>query len=197
MIEATLIMPLLLLLSLGTAEFGLYLYQWNATSKATQIGARWAVVNPPISAQLDADLKSTGWWLPDTLGKSCRQIACQPAPGVGYDCHSGVPGCNMTPILAQMRRVFPSLRDEDVQVTYEPFPQAGALGFVGRPGGVPVSVTVGIRCREFEFGFLSSWFPGGWVTTADTETGCSDQNGLRIPASATQLSSESFGATTF
>lgn len=195
MIEATLIMPLLLLLSLGTAEFGLYLYQWNATSKAAQIGARWAVVNPPVSAGLKAALADTAWWLPDTLGKSCRVIACQPA-GM-YECYSGKEGCDMAPILAQMRRVFPSLQDEDVRVTYEPFPQTGALGFVGRPGGVPVSVTVGIRCREFEFGFLSSWFPGGWVTTTPTETGCSAQTGLRIPASATQLSSESFGATTF
>src|SRR5215212_9247165 len=137
-VELALVLPIVLITSIGALELGLYVFEANAAAKATQLGARWAVVNPPISTTFQAQLKSTTWWQPGTLGQSCQTVAggCQPSAAV--QCTSGAAGCTMTGILTEMQRAYPQLQAGDIVVRYEPFPTSGALGFVGRPGGIPV-----------------------------------------------------------
>ena len=49
-----------------------------------------------------------------------------------------------------MQLYFPRLEREHVQISYE----STSLGFAGRPGGVPMEVTVSIRCMTNELYFL-------------------------------------------
>jgi Flp pilus assembly protein TadG len=49
-VEFLIILPLLLLLLLGTAEFGRTLYQYNTLTKAVRDGARYLATNAPLGS---------------------------------------------------------------------------------------------------------------------------------------------------
>lgn len=193
-VEFALIFPIVLLLTLGSLELGLYVFQSNAAAKATQFGARWAVVNPPISSKLQADLASTQWWVAGTLGQNCRDVGCQPSPdptGAKYACIEGAAGCDFSGILPVMQRAFPQLTASQIRVAYQPYAQPQALGFVGYPYGVPVDVVVSINCKRAEFAFLSAFL--GWAAPPAPEACPNNPPGFYLPASTTRLSSEALG----
>src|SRR3546814_11895431 len=50
--EFALVLPLLLIFVLGTIDIGLYAWRINQAEKATQMGARWAVVNEPLENEI-------------------------------------------------------------------------------------------------------------------------------------------------
>ena len=52
MVEYSLIVSLLLVLTFGLVEFSLALFQWNSATKAVQAGARLAAVSAPVSSDL-------------------------------------------------------------------------------------------------------------------------------------------------
>src|SRR6202007_475172 len=52
MVEMAIAMTLLLTLTLGFVDFGYAFYQWNAATKAVQIGARIASISDPVSTAL-------------------------------------------------------------------------------------------------------------------------------------------------
>jgi hypothetical protein len=191
MVEFALVLPILLVLIFGALDLAWAAYQWNAASKATQWGARWAVVNDPMSATLRTQLASTAYILPDDLGQWCG--ASNSDCGLMLDetiCTSA--SCDMDTMLAQMRGIFFVLQDENVEVVYTPYTGDQQLGFVGRPGGAPMRVTVRFSCQTFNWFFVAGWFQ--WAMTALPD-GCGDGTGIIIPASYT-LSSEAFGRPT-
>ncbi|WP_074078285.1 TadE/TadG family type IV pilus assembly protein [Microvirga massiliensis] len=202
LVEISVVFPMILLLTFGTVEAGLFLFQSNAASKATQLGARWAVVNSPISTTVAAAMNSTGAWNGGTLGKNCVDLngGC-PQVFTRVTCTSGGSGCTdalMNLMLTEMTRALPDLKAGEVKITYESYPVGRQLGFAGRPGGLPVDVIVEIRCRTYRFPVLSSWFQ--WALPP-IEAGCptTDKDnkpiprGIPIPPSRTRLSSESLG----
>ena len=127
------------------------------------------------------------------LGKSCRDVECEPKEADQAVCTSDT--CDMTGFLERMQQVYPQLKASNVTVTYKPYPQTIALGFVGRPGGVPVEVTVSIRCRTYNPRFLSSWFDWALPTPGEECEAEDRLAGFPIPPSTTRLSSESLGLT--
>jgi len=88
-----------------------------------------------------------------------------------------------TNILGKMQSVFPRLQRRNVQISY----QTNGLGFVGRPNGLPLNVTVRIRCMTHEFYFLGALM--NWAFTVPA--GCTGTpTGPSIPSFATTLTSE-------
>lgn len=81
-------------------------------------------------------------------------------------------------MLNEMRRALPNLKAGEVTITYQPYPAGRQLGFAGRPGGLPVDVIVEIRCRTYEFAFLSSWL--GWAMP-QIANGCPTTDGTGKP----------------
>ena len=53
LVEVTIILSVTLVLVLGTIDFLLLFYQWNAAAKAVQIGARIAAVSDPVASGLN------------------------------------------------------------------------------------------------------------------------------------------------
>jgi len=51
--EFALVLPLLLLLLFGIIDAGRFMWEWNRAEKATQMGARYAVVADPVLNGLD------------------------------------------------------------------------------------------------------------------------------------------------
>ena len=65
-----------------------------------------------------------------------------------------------------MRLVQPRLQPQNVTITYT----STGLGYVGRTGGLPMTVTVSVKCLTFNLFFLDAWY--GWQNQpSDCPTG--------------------------
>lgn len=169
LIEATLILPLLLLLVLGMSEISLYLWNWSLAQKAVQLGVRRAIVADAVAAGpgLDPEASTTYWdGLPP--GLSCAPaggtrspcptftVACDAAQGCscqGGSCGFILAAAKLTPILRAMQAVMPDLQPRNVRVRYA----TNGLGYVGRPVPVPVDVTVSLVDARYETLFLGNF----------------------------------------
>lgn len=197
MIEFTLVFPLLMLMSFGTVDMSLILWDWAQANKAAQRGARVAVVANPIPSGI-----TSPEWVADYIGDSCidpltgadlgtcaaAQTTCTPAAENG-SCTNGYnwDEAAFMAILQQMQTVYPRLDRQNVQFSY----RTNGLGFVGRPGGLPFEVTVEIRCLTNEVYFLVAL--AGWAFV-DLPPECpAGPAGPRVPRYATTLTSEALG----
>lgn len=142
LVEATLIFPMLLILTFGLVEFGNALWQWNSAEKATAMAARYLATRGPLLAGVPDCFVSTSM----TAGTSCSQV-----PGsTGWTATCTVSGgpCNGAVLNAAvdlMQTVAPFVEDENVEVELN----GSALGFVGRGDPVPF-ITVRLEGAQFE-----------------------------------------------
>ena len=191
LVEFTLVLPVLFIVALGTIDFTYMLYEWMLANKAAYSGARYAAVNNPVSP----DLANPTYNAPD-LGKFCFNpttgVTTGLCPTFNYVCTSpnvaaSCPNYDATAfnnVVASMQQVFPRLQAGHVRIRYE----TTGLGFVGRPGGVPMNVTVSLQCLTHQFFFIHRLMQ--WVFSAPA-VGCpAGAAGPPIPAFASTLSSE-------
>jgi Flp pilus assembly protein TadG len=163
MVEMTISIVLLLTLTLGFVDFGHAYYQWNAASKAVQVGARLAAISDPVVDALAASTDTPP--NADAVGKAV------PMGQFSYTClGAGSPACNANfgriyrgdttgtgcPALSANQRpgmchFFPRLQPDNIRVTYV----ASGLGYWTRPGGPVPTVTVSLQNVTFQFFFLS------------------------------------------
>jgi len=165
MVEFTIIAALLLTVTCGMVDFSLALYQWNAASKATELGGRLAAVSNPVSSDLST-LTGLGTGVNPGDAMPYFKHVCS---GSSQSCSSGgtysaaamntiVYGRGNTSCgtvasgqLAAMCDVYRGLTTSNVTITYE---QTG-LGFAGKPGGPTPTVTVEVTGLTFNFVFLN------------------------------------------
>lgn len=166
MVEMTISIVLLLTLTLGFVDFGYALYQWNAASKAVQVGARLASVSSPV---VDGVATATDTLPAEPVGTLAGDAV---APGAfTFSCvGAGSPACNVNfgriyrgdatgdgcPALGANQRpgmchFFPRLQPANIRVTYV----ASGLGYWTRPGGPVPTITVSLEGLTFQFFFLS------------------------------------------
>ncbi|MHB2169175.1 TadE/TadG family type IV pilus assembly protein [Alsobacter sp. R-9] len=202
-VEFTIIFPVLAVVALGTVDFGLFMYTWNAAAKATHAGVRRAVVSPPVASGV---MNLT--WDANNLGANCSNSTGSTGlcPTVDVTCtSSGCTGsicatansCSTTiayssaaldTIRDRMREVLPAIQSANIQVSYV----STGLGFVGRPDGVPMTVTVSLRCLTQSYFFIDRLLQ--W-TLPGAAQGCPAAAGVPIPAFPASLPSESLGST--
>src|SRR5262249_3158691 len=165
MVEFTIIASLLLTVTCGMVDFSLALYQWNAASKATELGGRLAAVSCRVSSDLST---LTG------LGTGVNPGAPMPyfkrvCSGSSQSCSNGgtysasamntivygrgKTGCGTVASgqLAAMCDVYAGLTTSNVTITYE---QTG-LGFAGNTGGATPTVTMPVHSLTFNFVLLT------------------------------------------
>jgi TadE-like protein len=157
-VEFALVLPLLLVLLFGIIDGGRFLWEVNRAEKATQAGARFAVVASPLAGGLtSADYLGVGGLtqgdiIPaSALGKIvCNQSACcagavtctAPFPAVGT--------FNTTVfnnIAARMTALDHAIKPENIIVTYS----GSGLGFAGDPNGPDVSPIVTVKLTGMTF----------------------------------------------
>ena len=200
LVEFTLTFPIMISLALGTVDFAYYWADASFANKAAFIGARIAVISSPVATGI-----TDPSWTVSLLGQPCYDsngdsngncptvnTTCTPTGTSGGSCTGGEAFNNttFTAILNPMSNLFPKLQRQNVKITYA----TNNLGFVGRPNGPPMNITVKIRCMTHQFFFINVLMQ--WVFTAPT----ADQDGVTCPsgapagptisASATSLSSE-------
>jgi Flp pilus assembly protein TadG len=175
LVEVTVVMTIMFVFILGSIEFLFAMFQWNAATKAVQIGARIAAVSNPVAAGLNnLGLAVVSASLPpgsampnfiitcDGATESCTCNTVGACPGVGgYDAAAmntivygrGSSSCSDATSFYDtgMCDIFSRISPANVVIVYT---QTG-LGYAGRPGGPAPTITVSIQNLPFQFFFLS------------------------------------------
>lgn len=170
--EFALVLPLAMLLFIGLLDSGRYAYSFNQGEKATQIGARWAVVTNPIAPQLGTasylgETVSTG-----TLSQGDRIPADALDPVIctvsACACAGKCPEGIATPdaaafnlLVSRMQQIWPEIESNNVEVQYK----GSGLGYAGNPDGMDISPFVTVRLINMNF--TSFLLFGGTVNFSD------------------------------
>jgi hypothetical protein len=176
----------------GVIEFTLAYYQWNAGTKAVQLGARLAAVSSPVSDELAV----ASWDLADYAPGEIVDvddgftIVCTGAEG--GSCSSGDYNADAMNTLVfgrgnsscaeatapnfGMCHLFSRVKPEHVKVTYT----YTGMGYAGRPGGPVPTIRVELVDIPMQFIFFDALF------------GLNDYN---IPGLASTMSGEDLSLT--
>ena len=155
LVETTVVIPMFLVLVLGTIDVTYMFYDWVSANKAAYMGARVAVTSNPVDPDV-TNLTYTSTQL-QNIGQSCLNFSCPSASTVctgsasGGSCTSGTfQNTAFTRIFNEMQRMFPRLQRQNVTISY----QTNGTGVVGQtwdgsdPGNptftLPMNVTVSI-----------------------------------------------------
>ena len=181
--EFALVLPLLLLFLLGTIDAGRFAWEFNRAEKATQTGARWAVVTDAIEPGLYAwnAVGTTVNGVTLTQGDvvpagALGLVTCEvPANGttVACTCSNTTGLCSYTPgtpnqtawnaMVGRMQQIWPQIQSSDVVLEY----RGSGLGFAGDPNGMDVSPLVTVRLKDMEFFPLSLFLFTGNLSLPD------------------------------
>lgn len=150
--EFALVLPLLLLFLFGIIDVGRFMWELNRAEKATQMGARYAVVSDPVAAVVNTDFVSS-YGIPggDVVPASVFTSAvCTNANCVVTGSASGVSGRDATAftnIVTWMQRFYPRIQPANVRVTYENV----GLGYSGDPSGPDVAPLTKVELTNLTF----------------------------------------------
>jgi len=145
--EFALVFPVFILFLLGIIDVGRYMYSVNQLEKATQMGARMAVVTKIVPT----DLANMNFAV--TLGQgapiptsSFGGLHCDKFSGTLLcSCDSNCSGIGMTAdstafglVATRMHQIAPIIADTNVRITYT----NSGLGYAGDPGVDPADNTI-------------------------------------------------------
>lgn len=193
--EFALVLPLLIVFLLGTVDVARFLWECNRAEKATQVGARYAVVTDIVPAGLAAYsfTVSDGLLQGDAVpqanfagatcvstavsGTSATAVACSRLPdGGACPAWCGTPDvAAFNRIAARMRLIFPRLTAANVEVRYE----YSGLGYAGDPNGADVAPLVVVGLRNVSFRpVLMSLFRTGSIGLPDFRASLTLEDGI-------------------
>ena len=151
--EFALTLPAFLVFLFGIIDGGRFMWEFNKAEKATQVGARFAVVTNPVAPNLATYSFATGGLNSgDTIPASafgvlrCNSTSCT---CVTTPCPAGVGAVtgSWTQLVARMRQIDPAIQDTNVQVEY----RGSGLGFAGDPGGMDIVPIVTVQLTGMTF----------------------------------------------
>ena len=157
--EFALVLPIFLLFLLGIIDVGRYAWSVNEAEKATQIGARWAVVTDLVPSGLATYSFAVDGGIPqgtpvgtDDFGSiTCQSasgaVSCDAVCGASCDWPTTIDTTAFDRIVARMRLIYPAISANNVVVEYN----NSGLGFSGDPNGPDVSPLVTVRLRNMSF----------------------------------------------
>lgn len=148
--EFALVLPALLVVIFGTIDVGRWLWVYNEAEKATQVGARMAVVTNTIEPGLSATyIGVNGLTQGDTIaassfGKvSCTNAGCNctatPCPTAGT-----ADTAAFTRVVNRMKEILPDIAAANVVVEYS----SSGLGYAGNPYGADLSPMVTVKLGD-------------------------------------------------
>lgn len=129
----------------------------NSAEKATQMGARAAVVSTFVPGGLAATNYglTLGQGAPITTAQFVSATCTKPANTVGCACPGGAPCPTLTPvnggtfdaIVTRMQGIAPAIAASDVEIVYS----NSGLGYAGDPNGPDVAPLVTVRAVGIDF----------------------------------------------
>lgn len=160
LVEGLIVFPLVLMSFATLIEFGFAVYQWNQTAKAVQLGARLAAVSDPLVTDMS----------PLVADYPVEQGGAPPSAAVSVVCGAGASACDSARLdrliygsdgvcapdygtsKAGMCDFQPRIGPQNLRITYA----RSGLGYVGRPSGPVVTLTVELRDMTFNFFLLGA-----------------------------------------
>ena len=151
--EFALVLPLVLLFLFGIIDVGMYAWQFNKDEKATQMGARMAVVTDPVAKGLTTQ---------SYLGGGLTQGDPIPASALGLvTCTSSSCSCTTAPclddmtldanafatIVSRMQDFDSKIQAANVVVEY----RGSGLGYAGDPQGMQIAPLTTIRLQSMSY----------------------------------------------
>lgn len=155
--EFAMVVPLLILFIFGIIDVGRMMWQWNEAEKATQMGARFAVVTTPVptglatfdfttisGVQQGAPINSTMF-----PGVTCTGTASTAACTCKASCPfpTTANAAAFNNIVARMNVIDAQIMPANVVVDYDP----AGLGFAGNPYGPDVAPIITVSLRNMQF----------------------------------------------
>lgn len=173
--EFVLVLPVFILLVFGMIDVAGYAWRMNMAQKATQFGARMAVVTDPVVTAL-----TTEEYVGQTVGGvTLSQGDVIPAAALGeIDCSAsgGTPSCScptapcpdttvdstgtaaFNRILQRMQGIEPSITSDNLVVEY----RGSGLGYAGDPGGMQISPLTTVKLVNMQYSpWMGLFFAGG------------------------------------
>ena len=160
-------LPLLLIFIFGIIDVGRFMWEVNQAEKATQVGARMAIVTNPVSTGLiDADFASStlpaGSLIPaSALGKLvCSSTGCD-CPDCPTAIGSGVDSAAFNAIVTRMAQIKPGITNANVEITYRGSGFGYAASATSGGGSAPpekmeISPLVTVALKDVEFTPITS-----------------------------------------
>lgn len=168
--EFALVLPVLLVLLFGIIDGGLWLWTFNKAEKATQEGARVAVVTNMIPSGLagqsfvgktvngvaltQGDVIPAAALPPVTCTKASAAAAvsctCPSCSGITLGTASATAWSD---IATRMKAMMPQLQDQNIVVQY----RGSGLGFAGDPNGSDVAPLVTVSITGLTFPLITSY----------------------------------------
>lgn len=158
--EFAIVLPLLIIFLLGIIDVGRLMWTWNHAEKATQMGARYAVVTDMVPNGLASYSFAISGGIPQGMPiptTSFGGLSCKSDNGTTASCACKTASCGPTQLIsnqnlantafanvvAQMKRFMPEVTATNVKLDYD----YSGVGYSGDPNGPDVSplVTVSIR----------------------------------------------------
>ena len=152
--EFALMLPIIILFLIGIIDAGRYAYGFSRGEKATQMGARTAVVTYPLVKEL-----ATYSFVGSTLSQGDRI----PESALGrITCTSSACSCTTSPCLSgtlshdpdaykvvanRIKLIWPEVQDADIRVEYS----GSGLGYAGNPSGMDIAPFVTVRLVNRRF----------------------------------------------
>lgn len=152
--EFALVLPLLLVMIFAIIDGGRFLWETNRAEKATQMGARLAVVTVPVSSGLAAQdyIGVGGLTQGDIIPASalgnitCTRSSCNCSGACPTNAATADPDA-FDRIVQRMQVIKQDIQAGDVTVSYK----GSGLGYAGNPYGMDISpiVTVAVTGSQF------------------------------------------------
>ena len=167
--EFAMVLPLLILFLLGTIDVGRYMWGLNKVEKATQMGARMAVVTTMVPGGLAAANYGTSLGQGASIPTSSFGAAQCAKPAASVTCTCATTPCpTLTPVdtaafnavTGRMKLIAPMVTDPNVTIDYT----NSGLGYAGDPTGPDVAPIVTVTATDVPFRPLVFMFLGGNLT---------------------------------
>jgi Flp pilus assembly protein TadG len=156
--EFALVLPLLMLLMFGVIDAGRFMWEYNKAEKATQVGARMAVVTNVVAGGI-----ATTNFVGTTVGgvtltqgdripaSALPTVTCTNTSCTCSGCPSGIPGtydsASFSAVVQRMQYMMPAIQASNVIIEY----RGSGLGFAGDPNGAEVSPLVTVKLTGVQF----------------------------------------------
>jgi hypothetical protein len=166
-VEFALVVPLMLFFLLGIIDVGRFIWNLNQAEKATQIGARWAVVTDMIPSGLaNYSFATSGGVAQGTVvpksafpGITCTLTGCVCKSGGSCNFGTTRNTAAFNRLVGRMNQIYGGIGSANVTVDYD----WSGLGYAGDPTGPDVAPLVTVRTTGLQFRptFLANIFDFG------------------------------------
>jgi hypothetical protein len=172
--EFALVLPLLILLLFGIIDTGRFFWQLNESEKATQMGARMAIVTTPVSPDLVgasyvAGAVKSGDLIPaSALGTvECTSAGCTCPTSPCPFANGPIDAAAFGTIVTRMSRMNPLIEPENVVISYS----GSGFGYAGPADEtMDVQPLVTVTVRDMRFSPIALLGFAGWDLPAASAT---------------------------